>query len=99
MVKVPKKIDGARVLFHTCANDEADGFGIVSYKDGSYENISGLAICRYSNDKKTIFLFVCNDDWNVVGDMQYQEVNDAIDDALRFYGGSASGWVKTEKRQ
>lgn len=97
MVKAPKKIDGARVLFHTCANDEIDGFGTVYYKDGSHEKITGLAICRYSNDKKTIFLFVCSNDWKVVGDMQYQEVNDAINDALRFYGGSTSGWVKTRK--
>ncbi|GMQ91497.1 MAG: hypothetical protein BMS9Abin11_0806 [Gammaproteobacteria bacterium] len=99
MIKVPKKIDGARVLLHTCVSDDIDGFGTVNYMDGSHEKIAGLAICRYSNNKKAIFLFVCNDDWKVVGDIQYQEINDAIEDALRFYGGSPSGWVKVKKKK
>ncbi len=96
MVKAPKKIDGARVLFHTCASDDTDGFGTVNYKDGSHDRIAGLAICRYSNDKKTILLFVCGDGWKVVGDMQYQDVKGAMDDATKYFGGSPSGWVKVK---
>lgn len=97
MGKVPKRIDGARVLYHTSVEADQDGFGCFTYTGGQQERIAGLAVCRYSDNKKIIFLFLCNEAWEIIGDLQYETVNAAIEDATRYYGGSASGWIKAFK--
>ena len=96
MGAAPKRIDGARVLFHIRAMAENEKFGTMFYINGRTDSICGLAICRYSDEKETIYLFICDEHWQIIGDLSYKSVQEAIDDAMRYYGTNRNKWIKTK---
>jgi hypothetical protein len=77
-------LDGARVL-HTAKGEF--GLGLNN------EPITALMIAHYDNDHPDAFyLFACNGDGEVVGDLFYTSVAEARSDAERFYETSPIHW-------
>ena len=69
-------LDGAQVICQAHGN-----FG----RGNNDEIIVKLALARYDDWKDVVYLFACNAEDVVVGDLQYSSVDGAKRDALRFY--------------
>jgi hypothetical protein len=85
----PSTLDGARVLYWAWSGDEI--FGQVNFTNGSlFAKIHGLAICKYETGP--IYLFSCNEDWEVVGDYDFESVVKAKDHVSSQYGNQGIRW-------
>ncbi len=73
-------LDGAKVI----AISKKDDFGVIKYSDNSMPPISVkyLAICKYANDN-SIFVFLCNENYEVEQDSVFDTVEEAKQYALR----------------
>lgn len=75
MSKVPREIDGAKVL--AWARSGLSPFGVVYGVGGELDTqIYGLAICQYK-DSETVYRFSCDADWATVQDAIYNSITDA----------------------
>ncbi len=78
----PTHLDGARVLF------AASGcFGMAIEERGPDDRqatkIVHLAIAQYEEAPQLTYLFACDSNWKVVGDLAYDSVEEAQRDAER----------------
>ncbi|WP_425618268.1 hypothetical protein NA78x_001971 [Anatilimnocola sp. NA78] len=78
----PTHLDGALVLFWAEGN-----FG-TCIDDAP---VVALAIARYDSDPQ-IYLFACDKDWRVRGDLAYSSISSAQQDAERYYEVSPIRW-------
>ncbi|MFN0195721.1 MAG: hypothetical protein ACKVT0_03195 [Planctomycetaceae bacterium] len=85
----PETLDGAVVLSYAIA---AESFGKAEHPEGSVDEILYLAIAKY-DDAQGYYLFACNKSWEVVGDLFYNNADDAIKDAERVYETSPIQWT------
>jgi hypothetical protein len=80
----PSLLDGATVL--TLAYGDF-GRGINDSR------IMALAVAHYDDDSTdSFYLFACDENWNVVGDLLYSSAEKAQLDAERFFGVSPIRW-------
>ncbi len=77
-------LDGAEVLLLSKKGD----FGVIRYTDDSIEPIpiNYLAICKYAGDQ-TIYLFKCNEKFEVEQDSVYESIAAAIRQATEINKG------------
>lgn len=83
---IPKTPDGAKVLSVTVAES---GLGAAGTRDGEKVAIVGLAVAQFENSRG-VYLFACDSEWNVVGDLFYEGMREAKEGAERFYETSAN---------
>ncbi|MDJ0916089.1 MAG: hypothetical protein QNI95_21155 [Desulfobacterales bacterium] len=88
-IDVPKTLDGAKVLSVT--KTETD-FGVAGTIKGGSVAIAALVIAQYTNSQKT-YLFACDKEWNVAGDLLYASVEDAPKHAERHYKTEPLEWM------
>jgi len=90
-VKVPTKIDGARVL--EWAWSEVP-FGTIALTDGTGAvPIHGLALCQYEGSD-AVYRFSCNADWEAEQDAACASIAEAKAQLPNQYGGVAVTWKK-----
>ena len=95
MDKPPSELDGANVLYFSVA-DSIGLFGIVDYIDEKREEfIQALAICQYDNGKD-VYVFACDTEWKVMGDLCFGSVEEAMIEAVRTYSQSPIKWEKVD---
>ena len=100
MTNPPTELDGAILLWFTPPRPEQN-YGFVSYVDENHEidynrkePISALAICQYSGSDE-VYVFACNAQWRVIGDLVYDSVEEAKTDAERYYNETQPiYWIK-----
>jgi hypothetical protein len=81
-------LDGAKVLFKARG---PFGIGIIG------EPVTSLVIARYDDDRPdAIYLFACDANGAVVGDLLYCSVGEAKIDAEGYYGVSPIHWLAAE---
>jgi hypothetical protein len=82
----PEFLDGARVLQFASLSLWQPTGGTRHVVDGVGVNrFAALAVARYDNDP-SVYLFYCDDDWNVVADTQHEDVPSAIQQANFEFG-------------
>jgi hypothetical protein len=80
----PNYLDGAKVFFTAT--------GVFGVADDATP-IVGLAIARYDDDRlDAVYLLACDSQWKVVGDLLYASIQEAQQDAERFYDVSPIQW-------
>jgi hypothetical protein len=85
---LPSFLDGAKVLF---VSKKIEGFGF-SEKNGSNDiPIRALALAQY-NESKEVYLFACDSDWNIVGDLYFSSISDAKVEAEKYYESKYLKW-------
>jgi hypothetical protein len=84
-MKIPPTLNGARVIMFAVA--PAEGFGTYQAADGTEGLITQAAIATYDNNQ--FYLFSCDSNWNVVGDLLYDSLEKAKEDARRWYDPTA----------
>jgi hypothetical protein len=84
----PLTLDGAMVLYSCSLGPPVQPTGrhAIHQEDGSISIPANVAICRYP-DNLTIYRFYCDDNWNVVTDMDYPSVEEAIEAIEHDYVG------------
>lgn len=90
-IEAPKLLDGATVLSITKTPED---FGLAANTNGHDVLIAALAIAQYE-DSEGFYLFACDSEWNVVGDLFYDTTSDAKRDAERFYETGPIQWIDT----
>lgn len=89
----PKVLDNATVLYYT----PQDCYGTVCYTTGEIaEHIRYLAICKYENGTG-FYLFSCNADYEVVGDSQWESVEQCMLVAENSHDRAIS-WIAMNER-
>ncbi len=84
----PNHLDGAKVLFTA-----AGVFGVADEDTP----IVGLAIARYDDERSNAYyLFASDSQWNVVGDLLYASIQEAQQDAERYYDVSPIQWEQAQ---
>ncbi len=84
----PRTLDGATVLY-ACPLDEhvqPTGRHSIHLEDGTNSIPANVAICRYDH-ASTIYRFYCDAAWEVVTDMDYSSIEEAIDTIEQDYVG------------
>jgi hypothetical protein len=89
-MEAPEKLDDAKVIEY--AFPSCEGFGVHRDINGNEVEISSIAVATYGDDQ--FYLFSCDSNWNVIGDLVYDSVEEAKDDALRWYAVSEIQWNK-----
>ncbi|MBU1412040.1 ADP-ribosylglycohydrolase family protein, partial [Myxococcota bacterium] len=88
----PTELDGAALLYFTVTTDGGD-FGVAHDLDADQDiPIVSLAICRYSDSPEQVYLFACDANWTVRGDLLYDSVEEAKSDAERYYETGPLTW-------
>ncbi len=88
----PTELDGATLLYFTVTTDGGD-FGVAHDLDADQDiPIVSLAICRYSDSPEQVYLFACDANWTVRGDLLYDSVEEAKSDAERYYETGPLTW-------
>jgi len=92
MIVPPTQLDGASVIW--IADGPLDGgFGFVKFveEEDREGTIAHLAICQYQ-ESPTVYVFACNREWKVIGDLAYLDVESAMREAERYYEISPINW-------
>src|SRR5689334_9622864 len=84
----PLTLDGATVLYYCSLGlpVQSTGHHAIHHEDGSASIPSNVAICRYP-DGLIIYRFYCDDNWNVITDMDYLSIEAAIEAIESDYVG------------
>lgn len=77
---IPKELDGAKVIQHT-SNSVSNRFGTIGILDENDETIdelliTAMAICQYEGSKE-YYLFSCDLNWEVIGDFDFDSIEEA----------------------
>lgn len=77
----PKELDGAKVLFYS----QRDEYGAIKYPNGEIADCYRyLAICQYANATQC-YLFCCNEEYEVVCDSVWSDVETCMKVAAASY--------------
>ena len=85
----PTILDGAKVVSVTTTQAR---FGEAVIEGNETVKIVALAIARYENSG-SIYLFACDEQWRVVGDLVYDSILKAKEDAERYYESGKLEWT------
>ncbi len=98
MKKPPQELDGAKVLLWAILGEENEKTGAVRlYADGQEQTkFSGLALAQYEkNQNSGVYLFYCNQEWEVENDSLYGDLEEAKSEAERQFIGLADRWERS----
>lgn len=90
---IPQTLDGATVISATKAEIN---FGIAETFACDNVEIAALAVAQYENSME-FYLFACDAEWNVVGDLAYDTIGKAKQDAERYYKTGLLEWVEIDR--
>jgi hypothetical protein len=96
MNKPPQFLDGAKVLRY-CILDEGvspTGSHTIHIGDELFTP-SAAAVCQYAGNSK-FYVFYCDGEWDVVTDMDYDSLNEAVSWIEHGYRGAAAN-MQTSK--
>lgn len=86
MAQPPDFLDGARVLqFASLARSQATGLTHHVVDGIPVSRFTAVAIARYDGEPG-VYLFYCDDDWNVVTDTLHDDVASAVQQAHFEFG-------------
>jgi hypothetical protein len=91
MMERPSQLDGANVLYF-CRLDERvrpSGRHTINLEDGVLYAPAYAAVCQYKG-REDVYRFYCDDQWQVVTDMNYSSVEEAVADIENGYPGAAA---------
>lgn len=93
MKPAPERIGGARVLRWTSIDDRHKPTGNCRHTVAGKVRgpAAGLAICRHDGEQ-AVYLFGCDEDWNVVTDTWHETLQDALKQAEFEYEGVTMTW-------
>jgi hypothetical protein len=87
MSQPPKLLDGARVLqFASLAQAQPTGNTMHVVHGVVANRFAAVAIAKYDEDARGVYLFYCDDDWNVITDTLHEDVSSAIQQANFEFG-------------
>jgi len=86
MNRPPLELDGAHVLCWVASH--RGGFYQLG---GSSEMVAAMVIARYG-DSRSVYLFKCNSNWEVIQDWDYDSVADAKAAAAQLANGETLLW-------
>jgi hypothetical protein len=87
MQSPPVTLDGARVL-KVADLTSTQATGLISHKIGDkpITDFTAIALAKYDNEPG-VYIFYCDDEWNVLTDMLHADLADAEEQArLEFRG-------------
>jgi hypothetical protein len=90
MVAPPSHLDGARVLRY--AISQRGGFYHVGNEAQVQVPVAAMAICRYDGSE-IVYLFKCATDWEVIHDMDWASVDEAMQIAAQQAEGETPEWI------
>ena len=79
----PPMLDGAHVLLWT---SRAEPFYTI-WEGYVRHEIVAMAVCRYARptgSSEQVYLFKCDGEWNVLGDMDYVSIDEAVAAATQW---------------
>jgi hypothetical protein len=83
----PEALDGARVLqFASLARSQPTGRTRHVVEGAQVSRFAAVAIARYEDRPNGVYLFYCDQDWNVVTDTWHADVAHAIAQANFEFG-------------
>jgi hypothetical protein len=88
-MNIPNTIDDATVLLAAVGQGS---FGESSGSGGLRCEITALVIAQYPEEPESFYLFACDSEWVVRGDLHYFELDKARTDAARYYGRADIEW-------
>ncbi|CAG7658785.1 hypothetical protein ACFQI7_36685 [Paenibacillus allorhizosphaerae] len=93
---IPTELDGAKVIQHT-SNSMANHYGVVGILSDSKEildqlPITAMAICQYEESNK-YYLFSCDTKWEVIGDFDFDTLEDAVSSAKLSHNVNEDEWI------
>jgi hypothetical protein len=96
-MKIPSELDGARVILYTI-NSPHNKYGTVGIINENNEvvdeiPITAKAICQYEGSKE-FYLFSCDMEWEVIGDMDYYSIEEAKESARLSNGVKENEWIE-----
>jgi hypothetical protein len=95
--RVPRYLDGARVLYHPDIHASLDlGTAPSRRNDQQVVPVYMLAIGQYAGDNPRVYLFVVTREWEVLGDTLYESMEDAMDTAETWYSIGPDEWLKAK---
>ena len=85
----PSRLDGAIVLYYCLLDERVKPSGVHSIRleDGSSFVPTRAAICQYEGDSN-IYRFYCDDQWQVITDMSYASLEEAVAEIESGYSGA-----------
>ncbi|HEY9501195.1 MAG TPA: hypothetical protein VIR01_06130 [Pyrinomonadaceae bacterium] len=94
LTPAPETLDGAIVLLYTAIDNRHRATGnCKQVVDGSVvAPVKNLAICKYDDDIG-IYLFGCDQNWNVVTDTMHASMDEARAQAQFEYEGVNATWL------
>lgn len=92
---LPRELDGAKVLYVSIA-DSIGLYGAVHCVDEKRDKfIAALAVCQY-HDGNDVYVFACDTDWKVLGDLCFESVEEAMVEAEGYYSESPVKWEEVD---
>lgn len=93
---IPTKLDGAKVIQHT-SNTLSNHYGVVGILNDRKEiidrlPITAMAICQYEGSNK-YYLFSCDTNWEVIGDFDFDTLEDAVISAKLSQNVNEDEWI------
>ena len=80
-------LDGARVLqFASLSRSQPTGRTRHVVDGAEVSDFAAVAIARFDDEPKGVYLFYCDRSWNVVTDTQHKDVSEAIAQANLEFG-------------
>ena len=85
---VPSQVDGANVIAFATLPRETASAGTEHQVFGETVSLSGLLLGQY-NGSSQIYLFYCDEHWNVITDTLHDSVDEAVEQARFEFGDIA----------
>lgn len=97
MNKPPRELDGAKVLLWAVLrkeNTKTDAMRL--YADGKEQTeFSGIALAQFQKNRDSgVYLFYCDQEWEVENDSLYRDLEEAKAEAERQFTGLSNRWEK-----
>ncbi|SFA99846.1 MULTISPECIES: hypothetical protein [unclassified Bacillus (in: firmicutes)] len=95
-MEIPSELDGAKVI-HITKNSLENRYGYVGIVDDSRNlidkiYITAVAICQYDGSKEC-YLFSCDLNWDVIGDIDYDTIEEAKESAVNNHNVKEEDWI------
>ena len=90
----PAKLDDMPVLQYAVLSNDATPTGNTKhlFNGQPVKDITRLAVCDGGGNPKAIYLFSCDDDWNVLTDTCHMSIEEALAQADFEYQHIRSAW-------
>jgi hypothetical protein len=91
-INFPNELDGAKVIMST-TNKKSNNFGYVESNDENARvvNITAVTIAKYE-DGEGYYIFSCDLNWNVIGDLYFYSLEEAESYAYKDFGIDEKNW-------